>query len=193
VLDTYDSLLKAIENGTPLKEWQDAIEEKLTAAWGKKDSPRIQTIYRNATQQSYNAGRWRQMTDPAVKALRPYVEFDGIGDARQSKVCRKSDGTIVSIDDPWLETHSPQLHHRCRSRLTSLSDKEAKRRGITEDPPDVDADKGFGKIPTGKAWKPKKADYPEELFSEYEKKRSDLEENAERKKVEPDDDDGDDD
>ncbi|HMJ56839.1 MAG TPA: phage minor head protein [Polyangiaceae bacterium] len=189
VLQTYDELLKAIENGTPLEEFQDAVEESLTEAWGKTDSPRIELIFRNATQQSLNAGRWRQMTDPDVKDLRPYVKFDGIADARQSTICEELDGTIVHVDDAWLKTHSPALHHRCRSQLVSLSASDAERQGITDDPPATKADKGFGKPPTEAEWKPKASDYPDDLFAEYEQKRADLEENAERKKVAPDDDD----
>jgi SPP1 gp7 family putative phage head morphogenesis protein len=175
VLQTYESLLKAIEKGTPLKEWQDEIEEKLTAAWGRKDSGRLETIFRNATQQAYNAGRWRQMNADDVKALRPFVEFDGIGDERQTKdICRPIDGTIVSIDDPWIESHHPQLHHRCRSKLNSLSRKEAERRGVTKDPPDAKADDGFGKIPDDNAepWRPKPKDYPKEVFKVHEQKNT---------------------
>jgi SPP1 gp7 family putative phage head morphogenesis protein len=174
VLDTYESLLKAVEKGTPLKEWQDEIEEKLTKAWGRQDSARIETIFRNATQQSFNAGRWRQMNEPAIKALRPYVLFDGINDGRQSKICLELDGTVVEIDDPWLETHSPQLHHRCRSKLRSLSAKQAKERGVTEAPQDLTPSPGFGKIPDDVAepWKPDPKDYPAEVFQIYEKKNT---------------------
>lgn len=175
VLQTYESLLKAIEKGTPLKEWQDEIEDTLTKAWGHKDSGRLETIFRNATQQAYNAGRWRQMNDPVLKKLRPFVEFDGIGDERQTKdICRPIDGTIVSIDDPWIETHHPQLHHRCRSRLRSLSEQTAKERGITENPPDAKADDGFGAIPDddAKPWKPEPKDYPKEVFQVYEQKNT---------------------
>lgn len=190
VLQTYDELLKAIENGTPLEEFQDAVEESLTEAWGKTDSPRIETIFRNATQQSLNAGRWRQMTDPDVKELRPGVLVDGIGDVRQSEICEEIDGTVISVDDPWLDTHHPQLHHRCRTQLVSLSAADVERRGgFTDDKPSAKADKGFGKPPTEVEWKPKASDYPDDLFAEYEQKRADLEENAERKKVAPDDDD----
>jgi SPP1 gp7 family putative phage head morphogenesis protein len=172
VLHTYDSLLKAIDKGTPFEEWKGEVEESLTSAWGSPDSFRIETIFRNATQQSLNAGRWRAMRDPDVKDLRPFVLFDGIDDANQSEICEKIDGTIVKVDDPWLLTHSPQLHHRCRSQLVSLRETDAAARGITKDLPDTKADTGFGKPPDDSAtpWKPDPKDYPPELFKVYEQK-----------------------
>jgi len=174
VLHTYDSLLTAIDKGTPFDEWKDEVEESLTKAWGSPDSARLETIFRNATQQSLNAGRWRAMKDPDVKDLRPYVLFDGINDARQSNICQDLDGTIVKQDDQWLDTHSPQLHHRCRSQLVSLSKEDAKQRGITTDPPDVKATAGFGAPPddSSKPWKPDPKDYPPELFQIHEEKNT---------------------
>lgn len=174
VLHAYDHLLKAIENGTPFEDWQDQVEESLTKSWGEPDSARLATIFRNATQQSLNAGRYRQMTDPEVKDLRPYVLLDGINDAAQSDICEKIDGTIVHIDDPWLASHHPQLHHRCRTQEVSLSAEDAERRGVTKDLPAAKADKGFGAPPddNSKPWRPEPTDYPPELFKVYEDKNT---------------------
>jgi SPP1 gp7 family putative phage head morphogenesis protein len=183
VLEVYASLLSAIEAGMPFEEWQQGVEPKLTKAWGKRNSPRLETIFRTNVQSAYNAGRWQQMTDPDVKALRPFVEFDGIADSRQSAICRESDGTIVSIDDPWLETHSPPLHHRCRSNLRSLRESEAKRKGITRRPTSEQADKGFGRTPDSDPWRPDQRDYPVQLFAEYEQKRAEIERKARRPKA----------
>jgi SPP1 gp7 family putative phage head morphogenesis protein len=174
VLDTYDSLRKAIEDGTPYEEWKKGIEDKLTAAWGKPDAYRVETIFRNATSQSLNAGRYRQMHDPEVKKLRPYVLIDGVDDARQSDICERIDGTVVPIDSPWLDTHSPQLHHRCRTQVVSLTEEAAKARGITDEPSTLKAGDGFGAPPTDDAvpFKPDPAKYPAELFEAYEEKNT---------------------
>lgn len=183
VLEVYASLVDAIENGTPFEEWQKGIEAKLTEAWGRRDSARVQTIFRNATSQAFNAGRWRQMNEPAIAALRPYVQFDGIEDARQSDICRERDGTIVPLGDPWLERNSPQLHHRCRSQLRSLSQREALRRGVGKKHTTTEASEGFGRPATEADWKPDPARYPRDLFDEYKLKRGELERQTRRARL----------
>lgn len=185
VLFTFESLERAIARGTDFATWQSEVEEQLTKAWGRRDSFRLETIFRNATQQALNAGRWRQMNEPSVKALRPYVLFDGIEDDRQTPICNDCDGTIVHIDDPWLDTHSPQLHHRCRSSLRTLRESEARRRGISESPPDVAASKGFGRKPTEARFEPERAKYPAELWDEYQRKRDQIAKRAKRRKPKP--------
>ncbi len=185
VLFVFESLQKAIELGTPFSEWQVDVTDKLTKAWGKRSSHRVKNIYRNATQQSLNAGRWRQMQHPDVKDIRSYILFDGISDARQSDICDAADGTVVHIDDPWLDTHSPQLHHGCRSHLRNIREEDARRRGITDSPTTVDAQGGFGKKPTATPWEPSPADYPPALFAEYQKKRRQLEKKAPRRVPKP--------
>lgn len=185
VMTVWQSLLSAIESGTPFDEWKKTVESTLTEAWGRRNSPRLQLIFRNATQQAYNAGRWRQMTEPEQRLLRPFVMFDGIADSRQSPICRECNRTIVTKDDPWLDTHSPPLHHACRSSLRSLSEREARRIGIQPLPPIVQASPGFGAKPTEHEWRPDPAKYPEPLFNEYERKREEVERNVKRRKVTP--------
>lgn len=187
LLAVFESLSRAIARGTPFHEWQDEVEDELTQAWGRRNSGRMETIFRNATQQALNAGRWRQMTHPAVKAIRPYGLFDGIDDARQTPICRAADRTILPLDDPWWDTHSPQLHHRCRSSIRNITAREAERRGGQTAAPTQDtASEGFGKKPDTAAWEPKPADYPSELFDTYRLKRAELERKAKRRIPEPD-------
>lgn len=147
VLDVYESLDHAVATGTPFDEWKKNVEPRLTAAWGRKNSPRVETIFRNATQQAYNAGRFRQMTDPDVLRLRPMWEFDGIADSRQSPICAECDGVVLEATDPWWQSHTPQLHHRCRSRIRSLR-RNQKPATPTGSVPRTQAQAGFGRIPT---------------------------------------------
>jgi len=162
VQDTFDSLARAIEQGETFAQWQKLIGDKLHNAWtlrGGAEANRLQVIYRNATQSAYNRGRHEQMSDPLIKELRPKWMFDGIGDSRQSDICRECDGTILPADDPWFESHTPQLHHSCRSGIRCLTDEQAAdklKSGDTNDDgstrfsstaPTIDADKGFGDAP----------------------------------------------
>jgi SPP1 gp7 family putative phage head morphogenesis protein len=183
VNDVHRSLERAIADGIPFDEWKAEVQDKLTKAWGRKDSARIETIFINANQQAYNAGRWAQMTDPAVLPLRPFGFFDGVADSRQSPICRECDGTILPLSDPWWATHSPQLHHRCRSQIRTLRESDARRRGVTAAPPTKDADEGFGLTPTLSGWAPEPQKYPPDLWSEYQRKAAEIEASATRARV----------
>lgn len=181
VQSVHASLERAIANGTPFEEWQKQAEASLTKAWGRKDSPRMLTVFINSSQQSMNAGRWSQMVDPAVLALRPYGFFDGVVDERQSPQCRECDGTILPLDHPWWSTHSPQLHHRCRSSIRNMRESEVKRRGgVTASPSTSTASPGFGAIPSEVAWQPDPAKYAPALWREYAAKAADIAANAPR-------------
>ncbi len=179
VLDTYEQLLKAIEDGTPFEDFKKAVEENLTAAWGKPDAPRIATVFRTNVQSALNAGRWVQLQDPEVKALRPNVRFDAIDDHRITQVCKECNGTVVDIDSAWAKSHVPPLHFNCRSQLVSVRASVAK----TQKPPAIAPPDGFGQEPTAPAWEPKASDYPDKLFAEYKQKRADLAKHAPRKMV----------
>lgn len=142
--DAHQSILDAIKNGTTFEDWKKAIGPKLEQAWGRKDSQRILLVFRNATTQAYNAGRWEQMNQPHVKAMRPYVEYDVVDDQRTSAICKPLRGVVLPVDDPFVLTHNPPLHHLCRSGLVSTRRAVAERKGITTERPKVDVTPGFG-------------------------------------------------
>jgi SPP1 gp7 family putative phage head morphogenesis protein len=166
----HASLEAALKNGTPFAEWKKQVEPSLTKAWGRKNSPRLETIFRNATMQAYNAGRREQMLAPDVLKYRPFWMFDGIADARQSPICQACNGVILPWDDAWWHTHTPQLHHKCRSSIRNMRRSDAEKRGITANPPAIGADKGFGLPPSAEPWKPDLTKVPAPLHAEYEKK-----------------------
>lgn len=148
MLDTIQqSITKALEDGVDFRKWKKEIGPLLTEAWGKRDSHRLETVFINATQQAYNAGRWQQALAPHVRAVRPYAMFDGVNDSRQTDICRECDGTTLPIGDPWWATHSPQLHHRCRSGIRTLRTATAEKQGVTMYPPDTAAAQGWGANP----------------------------------------------
>lgn len=176
VLDVFRSIEQAIANGTPLDEWKQEMGEKLFAAWGKRDSARVETIFLTNVQKAYNAGRWRQVKDPLVVKARPFLGYDAILDGRTSPVCKRCDGTLLPADDPWWESHVPPLHHRCRSTIRSFTKREADRRGGVkrpgEDTEDSQPDEGFGAAPTVEPdWEPDLDKYPAELRKAFQGKR----------------------
>lgn len=154
VRDVHESLTRAMESGIPFEEWRDEVEEKLTAAWGRPNSHRIETIFRNATMQAANAGRWRQMHEPHVLAVRPFLQFDAVRDSVRCSICSACAGVVLTADHPWWQTHAPILHHACRCSVVSLRRETAEGKGITVSPPGVLAAKGFG-VPPDLAEPPK--------------------------------------
>lgn len=140
----------AIARGATFDEFKKTLGPALEADWaGSVANPpdRIDTIFRNAVLQANNAGRDAQMRDPVVLARRPYWQFVDIDDNRECPICTACHGTILPFDDPWWQTHSPQLHHRCRCRRRPLTVAQAEVAGITQAPTTVQADEGFGAPP----------------------------------------------
>lgn len=183
VQQAHASLVKAIEQGTPFEDWKKSVEADLTKAWGRKDGHRIETIFRNATQGSYNAGRWRQMTSPDVQLFRPYGMFDGVVDERRSAFCKAWDGVILPLQEFAARGAVPQCHHRCRSGIRNMRESEARRRMGKEAPTDVQATPGFGQPPTESEWHPDPTKYDPTLFAEYGRKRDQLKTSAKPKRL----------
>jgi SPP1 gp7 family putative phage head morphogenesis protein len=143
-----DSLTTAIGKGQGLSSWRKQLGADLKSAWGKGSAFRLETIFRNSIQSALNRGRFKQMTDPAIKKLRPFWLFDAVLDSRVSTICRERDQIVLPQDDPWWDSNYPPLHHRCRSGVRTLRAKQAQRKGIS-DPSTIEttAQTGFGAAP----------------------------------------------
>lgn len=169
----WQALERAISNGTTLQDFAAEVGGLLSAAWGKDDPHRLETIFRTNVQKAYNRGRWKQQHDPVVQVLRPYYMYDALLDSRTSDVCNELNGTVLPIEDPFWSSHLPPVHHRCRSSLRNLTEKQAKRRGISEARPEVDVPEGFGEAPELETdFQPDLEKYPSALREQFERKRS---------------------
>lgn len=180
VQDLFDSLAGAVRRGMGLDAWKRRLPAILRAAWGRGSAFRLATIFRNAVQQAFGRGRYKQMTHPAVKRFRPYWLFDGVNDSRITPICKERDGIILPADDPWWLTNYPQLHHRCRSGVRTLRAAQARRRGITtpgqlaeiNSSPQVTKHATFGLAPAGPpAMTTDLADIDPELAAAYQSKQ----------------------
>lgn len=172
VQDVFGEIERSLEKGEPFEGFKKRVRDKLTKAWGRDDPARIETIFRNAVQSSYNAGRWAQMTEPSVAKFRPYFMYDAILDERTTELCRGLNGTILPHDDPFWDTHCPPLHHRCRAGIRNLRASEAERRGITQAPPAERPPEGWGLSPrVAREWRPEAGSRDPELLAALERKR----------------------
>lgn len=169
----WQALERAIRDGTTLEVFAAEIGGLLSAAWGRDDPHRIETIFRTNVQKAYNRGRWKQQHDPVVARLRPYYAYDALLDTRTSDICFELNKTVLPLEDPFWSSHLPPMHHRCRSSLRNLTQKQAERRGISETRPEVEIPEGFGEAPDIETdFQPDLDKYPPELADEFERKRS---------------------
>ena len=162
----FDKIAEAATTGESFEEWRKRVRNELT------NDAHAETVFRNAIQRQYNAGRWAQMTDPSVQRFRPFGLVDAILDGATTAYCREVNGTILPLDDPWWDTHFFPAHHRCRTSIRNLRRSEAERRGITDLPPDISPAPGFGQGPRLQAppWKPDPQKHDPVLVAELEKK-----------------------
>lgn len=170
LLEVFVALERAVATGASISDFKKAVKAKLEAEWGGPKAGRIELIFRNASQTAYNAGRHRQMRE--VTDIRPYWMFDAILDSRTTPTCKSRNGVVLSSGDPYWTANWPPLHHNCRSSVRALTEDSAKRRGITETPPDDSPQGGFGKAPTEPPWRPDANDYPTDLWDIYEQKQA---------------------
>jgi len=90
---------------------------------------RTRVVYETNTRQAYNAGRWQQVTDPDVLRTRPYLGYKH-GDSVHPRVLHVSwDGTVLSADDPWWDTHYPQNGWGCKCKVFSMGERDIARLG----------------------------------------------------------------
>lgn len=148
VTEVHQAIDDALRDGTTLDEFKKRVGAKLAEEWGAPNARRVETIFRTNVQSAYNAGRYAEMTRPAVLAVRPFWKFVAILDGRTTATCAPLNGVIRKHDDAFWESHFPPLHFNCRSTVVSLSRGEAERAGGVKEPPKAKAPgAGFGTRP----------------------------------------------
>ena len=78
----YDELLAALEEGNSLAEFRENMNDFLEVEGYEGITPyQAENIFRTNIQTAYNVGHYKQMTEPGVKALRPYWQYDAVNDS----------------------------------------------------------------------------------------------------------------
>jgi SPP1 gp7 family putative phage head morphogenesis protein len=144
VQQALDAVDRAIRDGRTLDNFKAEVGPQLAEAWGRDDPAHLENVFRTNVMSAYNGGRYEILTDPVVMEARPFLRFDAVGDSRTSEICEELDGTVLPADDAFWATHTPPLHHQCRSVLTPLTAEEAADEGIDRAAPAVAPDDGFG-------------------------------------------------
>jgi SPP1 gp7 family putative phage head morphogenesis protein len=129
----FDELGKSITEGKSLANFAKALDQRFTdAGWKKLKPSHVETVFRNATMGAYSSGRESQMTQPAVLKARPYWQIRSVRDDRCRATHAKVRGFVLRADDPfWRKVGRPPWGHMCRCVLSSRSEREIKRLGLT--------------------------------------------------------------
>ncbi|WP_136414811.1 phage minor head protein [Herbaspirillum sp. ST 5-3] len=189
VNDLHQAMQRRIEDGKGLeafrKEFKDVVLKHGWVGWTGEGSAaghawRTRVIYQTNMATSYAAGRWKQLTNPALLSVRPYWKYhhaDGVMHPRPLHV--SWDGLVLPWDHPFWLTHFPPNGWFCHCWVTAVDQKEydkAKAEGRATPPPGWDTadpitgappgiDKGFDYAPGASVSKPLKEFIDEKLIN----------------------------
>lgn len=114
---------------------------------------RTRIIYQTNMATSYAAGRWAQLNDPALVAMRPYWQYhhaDGVLHPRPLHVAWN--GRILARDHPFWKTHFPPNGWLCHCYVSAVSAADhaaAQAVGMAEPPPGWEAKNPKSGAPVG--------------------------------------------
>ena len=130
---------KSTEDGSTFADFKKQVEsEGITLS-----EHHLANIYRTNMQMAYAHGRWTDQV--ANKQSKPYLMMVTINDKRTRPTHLALNRIIRHIDDPFWTIYYPPWAFMCRCHVMSLTEKQAKRLGITsdEDLPTVTGDNGW--------------------------------------------------
>lgn len=126
-LDVIHKMIgRALENGTSYQTFQAEAARMMEEGWRVWH---VETVFRNAIQGAYAAGRWRQIQE--VKESRPYLMYDAVNDSRTRPTHKAMDGKVYPADHPFWNSWYPPNGHRCRCGVITVSAREARAQGLT--------------------------------------------------------------
>jgi len=128
--DLRTAVDKAISTGTTLAEFRkdfDTIVKKNGWSYNGERGWRTAVIYDTNLSVAYSAGRYRQMSLPAVKSVRPYFRYlpSSSADKRAEHIAWYN--LVLPQDDPFWDAHMPPNGWGCKCGVTSVSVRELAR------------------------------------------------------------------
>ncbi len=145
--EVKDALLRSIETGSTIADFRKEVKGIFDNAGYSAIAPHhIDTIYRTNMQSAYQAGRYKQMTDPAVIAARPYWRYVSVMDGRTRPAHAAMNNKIYRYDDPLWQSWYPPNGFNCRCTVVTVSASEMERDGliVESEAPKTLPDEGFG-------------------------------------------------
>jgi hypothetical protein len=133
---------EALVKGTTLEDFRKTFDQavkKYGWSYNGERGWRTGVIFNTNMRTAYAAGRYEQMTDPAVLADRPfwkYISGEHFGSADPRPEHKAWDGVTLPWNDAWWQTHEPPNGWGCKCEIISLTANEAKKEEKTSAPQD---------------------------------------------------------
>ena len=166
----YEALLSALEEGSTIQDFRTGMNDFLELEGYEGLAPeQADLIFRTNIQTAYNVGHYQQMTDPAVRKLRPFWQYDAVNDSHTRPSHLEMDGRVFPADSPVWDVWFPPNGFKCRCTVKTLSQRQVEQRGLTVETafPAVAPDPHFGANPAKVRFQPDLTGYPEPLVKAY--------------------------
>lgn len=164
-------LTDSARDGLTLEQFRERIAVVSTFLENKEyvalTPDRINNIFLTNMQSAFNAGHYKNMSDPVAKKLRPYWKYVTAGDGEVRESHQAMEGRVFPADHPIWDTWYPPNGFRCRCLVVSLTKGQVEKQGLeveNEEPCRVDfstgeiiplaPDKGFKSNPGKDTWEP---------------------------------------
>ena len=127
----YDSLTRALSEGQTYEQFVADLRDGAVSLGIEPQSPDyLDNVYRTNVQSAYGAGRYRQITSPAVQAARPFIEYRTAGDSRVRPAHARLHRKLFRQDDPGWPRLAPPNGFRCRCAVVSRRARDVSGREI---------------------------------------------------------------
>ncbi len=158
--DLREAVGKAVVDGGTIQEFRrdffDIVERHGWRGWTGEgtrlgEAWRTRVIYRANTSKSYSAGRYAQLKDPDILAVRPYWTWVHSGLAKDPRPEHLEwHGMTLRHDDPFWQTHFPPRippDYGCGCRVVAVRTPDDGARTSAPEGWEADADPGAGAPP----------------------------------------------
>ena len=139
---------KIVAEGGTLRDFQTQMEtEAITLGISPAGAGYLENVYRTNVASAYGAGRYAQLNDPDVIAMRPYRQWRTCQDSRVRNEHVVMDGVTWLVGNPAFANVAAPASFRCRCETISYSQADMDDEGITvSDAPPADffIEPGFG-------------------------------------------------
>jgi SPP1 gp7 family putative phage head morphogenesis protein len=125
-----EELTKYLAEGGTLEQFKDEIDTLFLRHGFAPLSPyRIETIFRTNLQSAYQAGRYRQLTEPAVMTALPYWRYVAVLDGSTRPEHAALHGKIYPANHPFWKTWYPPNGFNCRCTVVAVSQRQIEANG----------------------------------------------------------------
>ena len=130
IADLRTAVEKGIADGTTIAEFRKDFDNIISQhGWKYKGGKgwRTAVIFNTNVSVAYHAGHWKQMTDPEVLQVRPYLRYVASSAADPRPEHTQWYNLVLPADDPFWDTHYPPNGWGCKCGVVGVSERDLER------------------------------------------------------------------